>query len=67
MATAQEVEMWKKGLQKSLCTKKEVTKKRGIKESMCGRRITYDDSSWETSLFWTRGTRRWYCHHLQMK
>lgn len=48
-------------------TKKKVTKNKGIKNSICGRRIGYGDSSWETSLFCTRGSRSWYCLHLQMK
>ena len=38
-------------------TKKKVTKNKGIKNSICGRRIGYGDSSWETSLFCTRGSR----------
>ena len=67
MAMAQEVAMWKKVYKQASTPKKEITKKRGIKKSICGRRITYDDSIWDTSVFCTRDTRSWYCHHLQMK
>ena len=44
-----------------------MTKNKGIKKSICGRRVSYGDSSWETSLFCTRGSRSWYCLYLQMK
>ena len=37
--------------------KNEIKEKRGLKKSICSRRIVYDDSSWDTSLFSTRGTR----------
>ena len=46
--------------------RKEVTKKIEIKILICGRRITYYDSCWDTSFLSTRGNRSWYCHHLQM-
>ena len=45
---------------------KEVSIKRGIKKSICGRKIPYDHSSWDASLFCIRRIRRWYCHHLHM-
>ena len=46
--------------------KKEVRKKRGMKQSISGRIIPYDDSSWDTSLFCITRIRHWYCHHLDM-
>ena len=46
--------------------KKEVRKKRGMKQSIPGRIIPYDDSSWDTSLFCIRSIRHWYCHQLHM-
>ena len=46
--------------------KKEVRKKRGMKQSISGRIIPYDDSSWDTSLFCITRIRHWYCHHLHM-
>ena len=45
---------------------KEVRKKRGMKKSISGRKIPYDDSSWDTSLFCIRRIRHWYCHNLHM-
>ena len=45
---------------------KEVRKKRGMKKSISGRKMPYDDSSWDTSLFCIRSIRYWYCHHLHM-
>ena len=64
MATAQEVALLKKIYknasaqeQKKKKRKNEIKEKRGLKKSICSRRIVYDDSSWDTSLFSTRGTR----------
>ena len=67
MVMTQEVAMWNKVCKKTYAQKKETTKKRGIKKPIWRRRVTYDDSSWDTSLFCTRNNRSWYCHHLQMK
>ena len=64
MTTAQEVAMCQKVCKKPSAQKKEVTNKRGIKKSICGGRITCDDSSWNTGLFCTRGTRSSYCIHF---
>ena len=44
--------------------KKKVTNTRRMKKSICAKKIAYDDSSWDSSLFCTRGTRSLYCHHL---
>ena len=46
--------------------RKKGRQKRGIKKSGCGRKIPYENSSWDTSLFCIRRIRRWYCHDLHM-